>query len=165
MKVKLAPNAELDTLTQEELAEVLDRKLSGFSRPAEPYRDFNTTALDANGNSGIPGAANNPNPVSLFEPPPGFTWALHRLKIQAEGQTFGATYPGGYIYVLRAGRLEEFVDLGLGLPAVITYTSDAPIYNNGETISILVSGGPASTVLVVDMQVTIEPTPGVLVEV
>jgi hypothetical protein len=167
MKFTLKPGAELDLLTQDELEETLkrvrDEAVSGYSRPATDYRDFQATRLDGNGNSGIPGAANNPNTVALFEIKQGYSLRLHRLAIQAEGSTFATTYTGGYIYLYRAGRFIDFANLALGLPVVFSYTSDAPIYNNGETVDILVSAGPKNTNLICDIQGTWEALPGTLV--
>lgn len=167
MKQKLAPNAELDILTQDELAQTLKVAIaelqSGFSRPAETRRDFNTTLLDGSGNSGIPGAVGNPNPVPVFEFPMGHTFALHRLTVQFEGVTFGTKYMGGFIYLMRAGRVVDFADLSLGVPAVFEYTSDAPEYTAPETLDLLVSGGAADTVVICDLQGTLETLPGQLV--
>lgn len=166
-KFRLAPNTEIDVLTADELREELSRAweeaASGWSRPAVTFRDFNSTLLDSSGNSGIPGAANNPNTVKLFDIKPGYTMSVHRLTIQAEGQTFGTTYSGGFIYLMRAGRVVDFADLGNGMPIVFSYTSDAPEYTGNESVGIYVSGGPHSTVLICDIQATLEALPGQLV--
>lgn len=174
MKFKLSPGAELDVLTQSELEETLsrirDELRSGFSRPAITYRDFNATTLDSNGNSGILGApvAGNPTAVDLFEVKQGYGWRLHRLAINAEGVTPGTQYVDGYLLLMRSGRLIDFAGvfngtaIALSFPVVFTYTSDAPLYNNGETVQLLVSGGPAATNLICDLQVTLEPAEGKL---
>ena len=167
-KQKLTPNGELDILTADELGEKLkvaiDEFRSGFSRPAEEYIDSNSTLLDANGNSGIPGAANNPNPVPLFEFKPGYTLRLHRLTLQFEGVAFNTTY-SGYIYLLRAGRVVDFANLSQGVPVVFSYTSDAPVYRQQQSVDIIVDAGvsAAHVNVLADIQGTLEALPGQLV--
>lgn len=166
-KQKLSPGGELDLLTQDELEDTLkrlwDESQSGYDRPATLWRDFNSTKLDANGNSGQAGAANNPNSVNLFRGKAGQTIILHRLAIQAEGVTFGTAYNGGYLYLMRGERIIDFANLANGFPILFLYTSNAPWYTDQETIQIYVSGGPASTNLIVDAQGTLTGLEGKLV--
>ena len=170
MKQTLTPSKgslELDILTAAELKEQLmvfaDELRSGFARPAVTIRDLNSKALDASGNSGQPGASGNPNPVAIFRVKPGMTFDLHRLVIQFEGVTFGTSYTGGYIYLMRAGRVVDFADLSVGVPVVFSYTSDAPEFSGNQTVDILVSGGGHSVNMLTDLQGTLSSLPAELV--
>lgn len=167
MKQKLGPNAELDLLNKQELEDVMrtmvDELKSGFSRPAVTIRDFQATLLDGNGDSGIPGATNNPNPVPFYRVDAGYTFELHRMTVQFEGVDFNTDFAGGYIYLMRATRVIDFANLDDGVPVVFSYTSDAPEFNNGETVDLLVSGGSADTNMIVDIQGTLAALPGELV--
>lgn len=160
MKAVLKPGAELDILTKDELAETLrtlrDELKSGYGRDAVLWRDFNSTKLDANGNSGIVGVpiTQNPSPVNLYRGKAGQTIILHRLAITAEGIAFATTYTG-YLYLMRGDRMIDFANLANGFPIVFLYTSNAPWYTDQEAIQIQVSGGPPSTNLVIDAQGTI----------
>ena len=164
-RFKLSPNSEFETLTQSELATVLEEKLSGFSRKADIIQEFASWELDANGNSGIPGAANNPNPVSIYTVKAGYSFALHRLEVTADGYTYGSPFTGSagsYLEVLRAGRFVAAANLENGLPLYWEWGSDAPIFRNNEKIDVLIYGGPHSTAITFDFQGTLEALPGVL---
>ena len=170
MKQKLSVKGgmlELDILTKDEMAELLkvatDELKSGFARPAVTERDLASTLLDSNGDSGIPGASGNPNPVPIYRVKPGMTFDLHRLTVQFEGVTFGTGYTGGYIYLMRAGRVVDFADLAQGVPVVFSYTSDAPEYSGNQTVDLLVSGGAHDANMVTDLQGTLSSLPGDLV--
>lgn len=160
MLVTLKPNAELDILTKDELEEVLtrlrDQQASGYGRDPVLWRDFNSTKLDANGNSGVAGVpiAQNPSPVNLYRGKSGQTIILHRLAVQAEGVAFATTFTG-YLYLLRGDRMIDFANLANGFPIVFLYTSNAPWFTDQEAIQIQVSGGPANANLIVDAQGTI----------
>lgn len=101
---------------------------------------------------------------SLYEPPPGFTFALHRLFIKPAGYTFGTPYTNaGSYWELRVN--DEAVDgnsmiSGQGqLPTVLTYgTRDAPRVRDGEVLSLFMSGGPASAEITVKGQGTFDRT-------
>lgn len=167
MKQKLAPNAELDLLTADELEQKLkilaDEFRSGFNRPATTIRDLHSSTLDSSGNSGQPGATGNPNPVQIYRVKPGMTFDLHRLTVQFEGVTFGTTYSTGYIYLMRAGRVVDFFNLSGGVPVVFSYTSDAPEYSGNQTVDLLVANGAASVNMVTDIQGTLSSLPAELV--
>ncbi len=176
MKQIFKPNAELDFLTKDELAEVMERVAdearSGWSRPAVTQRTFEAIDLDSNGDSGRPGSSSKPSAVEIYRPPTGYTFEVHRLTVQAEGQVFGAGTTGGFLYILRAGRLVDFAPSGgtsgssgppLQFPVVFEYTSNAPEYTANESVDILVSGGPVGVTLVVDLQGTLSAIPGELV--
>ena len=170
MKQTLSPSGgkiELDVLTAAELKEQLrifaDELRSGFARPAVTIRDLHSSKLDASGNSGQPGATNNPNPVSIYRVKPGMTFDLHRLTIQFEGVTFGTTYATGYIYMMRAGRVVDFAALSAGVPVVFSYTSDAPEFSGNQTVDLLVSGGAVSANMLTDLQGTLSSLPADLV--
>lgn len=103
----------------------------------------------------------------LYEPPPGFTLALHRLSIMNEGNTFGAPFNavGGY-WELRVN--DEFIDgaslvtpaagvVGGQFPVVNRWgTRDAPRVRDGEVLSIFISGGPVGKKITIKGQGTLE---------
>lgn len=167
MKQKLAPNAELDLLTADELEQKLKvataELRSGFSRDAQYWTDTQSTKLDASGNSGIPGSTNNPNVVHLWPVKAGYTLTLHRLYVQFEGVSFGTTYASGYIYLYRGGRIIDFANLAQGVPVLFSYGSDAPIFRQQEAVAILCSGGGHSVNMICDIQATLEALPGTLI--
>jgi hypothetical protein len=101
----------------------------------------------------------------IQEPPPGFTFALHRLTINIKNGTnnFGTpfTNAAGY-WELRVG--DDMIDgaslvSAPGLPAKLTYgTRDAPRCRDGEIMSLFMSGGPASTQLLLRIQGSLDRT-------
>lgn len=161
MKVTLKPGAELDILTQGEFENSLAAALSGFARPAQTVRDFAAFKLDGSGNSVITGSPTNVA-VRVLEVEQGYTFALHRLVITVEGYTAGVPYTsaGFYIEIHRAGRVVD--TYAVQLPAVVSYGSDAPIFNNGEHVAVLINTGPASKAVIVDVQGTLETLAGEL---
>lgn len=103
---------------------------------------FGAMNADANGNIN---RSITPNAI-LYEPPPGFTLALHRLTISAGGNNFGTpfTVAAGY-WELRVN--DEMLDGGSlvsgagSFPVARTWgTRDALRVRDGEVLSLLVSG-------------------------
>jgi hypothetical protein len=121
---------------------------------------------DGSGNVGRGVQANS----ILYEPPPGFTLALHRFSILNGGNNFGTPFnaAAGY-WELRVN--DEMIDgasleapaagkVGGTLPVVKTWgTRDAPRIRDGEVMSLFMSGGPVSQKLTVKGQGTLERQP------
>lgn len=102
---------------------------------------------DASGNIS---AATNKN-ATLYEPPPGFTFALHRLIIRDGTHNFGSPYTNAASWwELQVNG--ETIDgnsmvPGQGqLPIVGTWgTRDALRVRDGQILSFFMNGGPATT--------------------
>lgn len=159
MKVKLHPGVELDLLTQNELAATLAQALSGFARGPLTVRATVDIPLDSNGNTSV--GSTSPAPFSLFSVPSGYQFALHRLALKPDGYTFAAPYTSGdgYLEIQRVGRMVDGISLNSpGLPIVFTAgTADAVIFDNRESVDLLVVTGPASTSVQASLQGTLEP--------
>ena len=163
MKVKLSPNAELDLLTQEELDQSLtaaiERFLSGHNRRPGTIREPVAVELDASGNTAI--GPKSPIGVPLYKVPAGYRFALHRLSIKADGFTFAApfTNAAGFLELQRSGLMVDGLPLtSPGLPLVFTTgTADSIVYDNNQTVDLLISGGPASTAVQLVLQGTLSP--------
>lgn len=102
--------------------------------------------------------------AQIFEPPPGFTGAIHRLSIVDVNHTLGAPYtnPGSW-WELRANGdmiVGNSMVAGQGqLPVFATWgTRDAPRIRDGEQATLFMSGGPASTMLKIRMQISYDRT-------
>ncbi len=159
MRYRLSPGVELDVLNQAELHETLQNLLSGFSRGPATQRAANPLLLDGSGNTTV--GSTSPAPVALFKVPAGAQFGLHRLAIKPDGYTFGTpyTHAEAYLEIQRNGLMMDGIPLtSPGLPRVFTAGSgDAIVYDNNETVDLLVVGGPASTPLQVVLQGTLEP--------
>lgn len=158
MKVKIAPGAELDLLSEEELHRTLTTVLSGFARGPVTNRIPVVVALNSSGNTQVGSTA---GPVPLFKVPSGYTFTLHRAAFQLDGYTFGVPYTSnsGYLEIQRAGLMMDGIPLtSPGLPRVLTGGSaDGILFDNNETVDLLVVTGPASKSLQVVLQGTLEP--------
>ncbi len=157
-KVTLKPNAELDVLTQAELEESLSELRSGFSRPASTDRWIGSTKLDANGNTTV---GSTPGAIKTFRVPVGYSFSLHRITFKSDGSTFAVpfTNAAGYIEIQRQGQMVDGITLNSpGFPLVFTAGSaQAPVYDNGDRVEILIVGGPANTPVAIYIQGTLEP--------
>lgn len=86
----------------------------------------------------------------IYKPPPGFTLALHRLVILADGSNAGTpfTAAGGYWEIRVGGEAISFGSLVSGagsLPVEKTWgTRDAPRIRDGEVATFFMSAGPIS---------------------
>ena len=142
----------------------LDRKITrALERWSyEPRTDVFIASMQTSGAGGIDIATNDK--ATLYEPPPGFTFALHRFVIFDTAHTLGTPYTGaGSWWELRINN--EMVDgnpmvSGQGqLPAIATWgTRDAIRVRDGEVLSLFMSGGPTNTRLVVKGQGTLDRT-------
>lgn len=159
MKVNLGPGVELDVLNADELHHTLREVLSGYARKPQTDRHPSFLKLDANGNTNV--GSTSGVAVPTFKIPASLRFGLHRMTIKADGYTFGSPYTSstGYLEIQRATETVDGVSLAsVGLPAVFTAgTADAPLYTNGQTVDLLVIGGPASTALTIQIQGTLEP--------
>lgn len=95
----------------------------------------------------------------LVEPPPGMTFALHRIFIGASPQNFGGLYSNaGSWWELRInGQTWDGNSMVApnGIPIVRTWgTRDALHVRDGEQLTLFMSGGPANTRIDVMMQGT-----------
>jgi hypothetical protein len=104
------------------------------------------------------------NELRVYAPPPGFTMALHRLVILADGSNAGTpfTAAGGY-WELRVGNeaisFGSFVAAQGSLPVEKTWgTRDAPRIRDGEVATLFMSAGPASKRITVKGQGTLDRT-------
>jgi hypothetical protein len=122
----------------------------------EPVTAVYPASMNTDGTGAV--GRNVQNNAVLAEPPPGFTFKVHRFSIFAAGFTFGAPFNGaGGYWELRIN--DEFVDggslvtpaagvAGGILPVVKTWgTRDAIPVRDGEVLSLFMSGGPATTKL------------------
>lgn len=170
MKAKLQAGQEIDFLTAEELKQLLDEYLSGWSRPPQRIRGAQAIGLDGSGNSTISGGGEGPGPgggaltpaaVTIFKVPVGYTFRLHRLGFFPDGITFGSPFvnAAGWVDILRAGERQDGISFATpGLPQIWSAgTADAIDYQNAENVDVLISGGPASKALKVRFQGTLEP--------
>lgn len=165
MKAKLAHGTELEFITKDELREVLQEVASGWARPPQRARPVAAIGLNASGNStaanGDLAGTEAAVVVNVFQIPVGYSFRLHRATFEPDGSTFGSpfTNAAGFLNIMRGGLLQDGISFGSpGLPLVWSAgTADAIDYTNGESVGILVSGGPASKSLAVRLQGTLEP--------
>lgn len=123
--------------------------------------DFFVAGMQTDGSGNI--SAINPN-CNLYEPPPGFTFALHRIGIFLDGSTFGTPFTGaGDYWELRING--EAIDGGSlvsgqgSLPVVKTWgTRDALRVRDGEILSIFVVGVTANKRITVKGQGSLDRT-------
>lgn len=164
MKVALKPGVELDILTQEELHATLTTVMSGFARGPLTDRATPALELDGSGNSFVGGTSPAPRPI--FRVPAGMQFALHRLAIQPDGYTFGVPFTAtdAYLEIQRGGAMIDGISLdptdagAERLPYVFRYgTGNAPVYDNNQTIDVLISAGPANTAVKFALQGTLQP--------
>lgn len=102
--------------------------------------------------------------AEIFSPPPGFTFALHRMTISNGGNNFGTPFnSAGAYYEIRVNN--EMVDgdslvaaagqYSKGLPVARTWgTRDAPRIRDGQVLSLFVNAGPTSQKIVINTQGT-----------
>lgn len=148
-KTTIKAGGELDLLTQAELKATLEEILSGYLRGPQTVRVPAGVVLDANGAGS----------VEIFTVPTGYSFDLKRLTVDPDGYTPGSPFTSntGYLEIRRGGRMQDFVTLQGGLPAVYLQTSDAAIrYTNGETVELLIVDGPPSTSVYVAAQGVLE---------
>ncbi len=155
---ELRAGATIDFLTADEVRQVVSEIFSGYLRPPETIRVAEGIKLDANGNSGI-GAASIAETV--YTVPLGYKLRLHRFGVFLDGYTIASPYTNasGYLEIQRNDVTEDMISFAApGLPQVWSASdADAIEFQNGENVQVLVSGGPASTSLVLRMQGTIRP--------
>lgn len=146
-----------------ELEAKIDKALGKWSYEPTTAVIFAAMNSDANGNVGRTLQGNS----ILYEPPPGFTLALHRLTINVGGFNFGTpfTVAAGY-WELRVN--DEAMDGGSlvanagSFPVARTWgTRDALRVRDGEVLSLFVSGTGtfANKSLTVRGQGTLERNP------
>ena len=130
-----------------ELEEKIDKALGKWSYEPVTVVLFGSMNADSNGNI----ARNLQSNAILYEPPPGFTLALHRLTISCTGNNFGTPFnvAAGY-WELRVN--DEMLDggslvapaagvTGGSFPVARTWgTRDALRVRDGEVLSLFVSG-------------------------
>lgn len=145
------------------IEKLIERQLAKWSYEPVTVVLIASMQTDGSGNIGRGVQANS----ILYEPPPGFTLALHRFSILNGGNNFGTPFNGaaGY-WELRVN--DEMVDgasleapaagkVGGSLPVVKTWgTRDAPRIRDGEVMSLFMSAGPVSQKLTVKGQGTLE---------
>lgn len=141
MKFKLVAGQELDVLTEQELRTVLDEFVEQFERQhSERVRAPQQQLTDANGLAVL----------SVYEVPVGMEFRLSRVVVTADGQTFAAPGVAGVSIELRRndrnGPLLDGAKPAVGLPWVWTAGgSPSPHFRNGESVLVVVVGGPANT--------------------
>src|SRR5438132_2282056 len=102
-----------------------------------------------------------PNAI-IWETPPGFTLALHRIYIANGGNNFGTPFTGaGGYWELRVnnGTVDggSLVSGSGSFPVVKTWgTRDAPHIRDGEVLSLFMASGPTSQTITVRGQGTLK---------
>jgi hypothetical protein len=159
--LRVGEKLDLEFLTQEELEEVLDERLSGYLRPPQPLKDTASVALDSSGNTTVAGVTRG---IPIYRVPAGYRAAIHRLAVIPEGAyTFGSPYTnaGAYLEIHNQGITEDGISLastGPGIPQVWSAgVADAIYLDNLDVLSILISGGPASINVKINIRGTIRP--------
>jgi hypothetical protein len=135
-KQKLIPGGELEVFTQEEATALLEGLFRREVR--ERVRAQATLKTDATGAATI----------NVYTVDPGMEFRLCRVVIEADGFSFAQlfTNAAGSVTVQREGQIQGGFNLAAGLPNTYTAGSaDAPRYRNGEKVSVVLVGGPAST--------------------
>lgn len=138
--------------------ELIEKLLERWSY--EPRTDYFIASMQTTGAGGIDTStvAN----ASLYEPPPGFSFALHRFVIFDAAHTLGSPYTNAASWW--EGRMDGEMIFGNSmisgqgqLPAFMTWgTRDAPRIRDGGVLSLFMSGGPANTKIVVKGQGTLD---------
>ncbi len=124
--------------------------------------DIFIASMNTDGSGNI-SPATNPN-STLYEPPPGFTFALHRISIVDAGHTLGSPYTAaGSYWELRINNQTvegNSMISGQGqLPTFGTWgTRDALRVRDGEILSFFMSGGPTNTMITIKGQGTLDRT-------
>jgi hypothetical protein len=149
-----------------ELEKKVDKAIERWS--FEPVTAFYMASVQTTATGGLD-QATTPNCIFL-EPPPGFTFALHRLEVLTPGTafTFASPFNGAGSYwefrvnneARDGGSLVANAPLRpFGLPFVVTYgTRDAPRVRDGEIGSLFLNAGPNSTKITIKAQGTLDRT-------
>lgn len=145
MKFKLQAGQEVDVLDAAEAREIVAELLERVRADREiPVRMGEGGQTDGAGAVTIP----------VYVVPLGREFALNRLLVDADGYTPAAPYTNaaGYIDVRRGGVRVDFVGLSNGIPALsIDGKETANRFRNGETVEVVIVGGPANTSIQVEI--------------
>lgn len=151
VRQKLAPGAELDLLTEDELRSALSELRNIGPVTVRPEESIH---LDSAGNG----------TVDVYTVPAGMEFTLHRLRIDIDGADPGHTVnaANGWADILRDAVAEDFIQFAAsagGLPQVKTWSGAAGIvFRNGETVQVKITAAPTVSVNVtVKLQGTLNP--------
>jgi hypothetical protein len=140
MKATLTAGAVLDFITKDELRELA---LEFLERQAEEPSVQSIRGEESGVTDGT-GACT----IVVYTVPLGREFISNRVIVDADGYTPGAPFKNvaGYIDVLRSEERVDFINLATGIPAMSIDEDDtANRFRNGETVSIVIVGGPANT--------------------
>ena len=154
MKHRLTSGAEIELVSPAELREILGETFPARHGP-QTERPFQGVTVDSSGNGS----------VTLFEVPTGAEFELHSIYIDADGKSPASRMSTGYALLLRNSSAVDEYDFtltGKGIPVRYSYTSDAPLYHERETVAVQFFGITASTTVVVRGQGTRQPLVGVM---
>ena len=151
------------TKTEEAIGKLVDLAMARWMY--ESRTDFFFATMQTTGTGGLD-QATTPNCI-IYEPPPGFTFALHRLTIRTQsgnGSQFATPFTGAASgWELRVDN--ELIDgnsmiSGQGqLPIVATWgTRDAPRVRDGEILSLFMVAGPTNAQIIVKGQGPLDRT-------
>ncbi len=155
-KVPLKAGAEVDFLTQEELRSVLE-ETAGRLYPPSPYR------VRINSGGLLDGSGNGTFDILRSEL--GYVDTLTRLVVNANGFDWQTPYTtASSIEILRDGTVVDGYRIGGSsggqIPTILTNNrAQAVYYQDGEVLQLKVTGGPASTGIVLNGHVWREPIP------
>lgn len=139
MKFKLVAGSEIDALTEDELRQVLHEFTERFeTEHADRARPSLQVATDANGVAQI----------DVYTVPLGMDFRLNFVHVSLDGYSYASMYKSaaGRLSILRNGQELDGFNLAAGIPNTWAEgASSAPHFRNGETVTIRITGGPAST--------------------
>jgi hypothetical protein len=136
-KHRIAAGEELDVLNKDELREVIGDFVSAVEDGETELRTGESSKTDANGNVTI----------AVYAVPPGFSFRVTRLVVDADGFTLAAPFrnPAGAVVVQRSGEMVDGINLQNGLPAISTDSKDTGTrWRNGEIVEVVLVNGPAT---------------------
>lgn len=148
MKQKMVPGAEIESVTPDELRGIIAEAFSGVGGAPEIVQARKDGTTDANGNLTL----------AVYTIPPGQEYVHTRMIVWAASATPASpwTGAGAYLLVLRNDIPVDFVSLvpgATGLPAISTDSeSQAPVFRQGDTLSVQLVSGPATTNIVVSIR-------------
>lgn len=115
---------------------------------------------DSSGNIGVTTSGSR-----FYSVPSGFTLAIHRIFLAADGYTYGVPFTGaGGYWELRVDNVAisggSLVSGSGSIPVEKTWgTRDAPHVRDGSTISLFMASGPVSKNVTIQGQGTLERNP------
>lgn len=151
VKQKLVAGAEIDFLTQAEARQIMrEARKDALEGQSTRVRATESGSTDASGNG----------TVTVYRVPAGRKFRLTRILVEADGQTFGVEFHSatGFVVIKRSGGqivwgTQLAAASNIGIPFVFNWSASAGMeFLNNETVDVVITGGPVSVGVQVDIE-------------